>query len=321
MKLTINILVKNNEETIENTLDSVSGLESDILIGDLGCGDKTINVCKKYKNTNILYLGNIKDRSLAKNKLIKENKTNWVFFIEPWELWISTSETLNKIILPKPESYRVNVLQNDLITKSIRLWHKDKNLKFKNPIFETLNDKQSKHCDIYLSSIKKEEKINELNILENWRESKPLDHEPLYYLAFYYLKQKEWKKFLGYANLYLHQEKVKSMSFIMTNYYCAMVKCYIESEKNLKESISHIVYCLSEKSLMSEFWCLLADIYYSLNDYDKAISFYENALILGSKRLANDEWPIEISKYKEYPEKMINHCLKIKENIKIFTSK
>lgn len=318
MKLTINILVKNDETTIEKTLDSISSLESKILIGNFLSRDKSINICKKFKNTSILDLGNTKNLSDAKNKLIKENKSPWILFIEPWETLFSPAQKILEQISLEKNSYKVNIIQNDIITKQIRLWHKENNLKFKYPVFETIEDKNSKISEIYFVSSGRPNSINTLSFIENWRDSKPLSCEPLYYLAFYYLEQKEWNKFLSYANLYLYQEKIKNLSLIMTHYYCSMVKCYIDSEKNLKEATSHIINCLAENPLMAEFWCLLGDIYYSANEYNKAMSFYENALILGSRRLKDDNYPMEISKYKEYPEKMINNCLKIKENTRIY---
>jgi hypothetical protein len=60
---------------------------------------------------------------------------------------------------------------------------------------------------------------------------------------------------------------------------------------------------------MAEFWCLLGDIHYSLlKEYDKAYSFYDNAIFLGKKRLKSDLWPMEISKYSDYPEEMKKSC-------------
>jgi tetratricopeptide (TPR) repeat protein len=299
-------------------MESISELDSNILIGNLSSSDKTLSICKKFKNVSILDLSGVKDLSKAKNKLIETNKASWIFFIEPWEFLIDDNE-LKKIAHSEVNSYKMNIIQNDVITKQIRLWHKDKKLKFKNPIYETIEDKHAKYSNVYIASNKPKDS-NYLDLIEEWRNYKPLSSEPLYYLAFYHLEKKEWNKFLNYANLYLHQEKTKNLSLTMTHYYCSMVKCYIESEKNIKDSIYHLLYCLSENPLMAEFWCLLGDIYYSTNDYNKAIHFYENAIILGSKRLKNDNYPIEISKYKEYPEKMIKNCLEIKEQTRGFGS-
>ena len=67
---------------------------------------------------------------------------------------------------------------------------------------------------------------------------------------------------------------------------------------------------------MSEFWCLLGDIYYNQKKINKAISFYENALIIGQKRKNSDFLPIELVSYKEYPEQMIKALNKIKNEAK-----
>ena len=77
---------------------------------------------------------------------------------------------------------------------------------------------------------------------------------------------------------------------------------------NLNKAIFHITGCIAVKPLMAEYWCVLGDIHYRANQYKKALAFYENALILGSKRPGIDEWPVEISKYKDYPKKMIESC-------------
>lgn len=105
----------------------------------------------------------------------------------------------------------------------------------------------------------------------------------------------------------------------MTRYYFSLIKCYIE--KNYQEAIRSLIPCLGEKPMMAEYWCLLGDIYFAIHQYDKAICFYENAIILGSKRLKNDDYPMEISKYKEYPQKMIENCNKIKQSSKIYVSR
>ena len=50
-------------------------------------------------------------------------------------------------------------------------------------------------------------------------------------------------------------------------------------------------------------------VFYVDNDpYPYKATSYENAIILGKKRASLDEWPVEISKYKEYPERMIDNC-------------
>ena len=92
----------------------------------------------------------------------------------------------------------------------------------------------------------------------------------------------------------------------MLRYYASMVNCYVN--KDYHSAVSHLIVCIEEKPLMAEFWCMLGDIYFAIRDYGRAKSFYENGMIFGSKRNKADDWPLEISKYKEYPEKMLNAC-------------
>jgi hypothetical protein len=77
-----------------------------------------------------------------------------------------------------------------------------------------------------------------------------------------------------------------------------------------------MIICLSANVLMAEFWCLLGDAFYKLNKYAKAYSLYENAIILGERRLKSDPWPMDIPKYKSYPRKMIQSCKELLEGEK-----
>jgi len=316
--LTIQMLVKNNEPTIECTLESltplVHKLNTQIIVGDLGCTDQTIKHCHNF-GAKVISLSLNDNFSKARNYLLDNTDSKWILHIEPYEAILTGIECIESAIRTKPASYKSTIIQGDVITNQIRLWHKDMKLRYKNPIFETIEGPANKlglyitvndHCDSGLH----------LELAKKWLENSPLSNEPLYYLACANLMQNKWTAFFDYANMYLHQEKRLSMSTIMIRYYYAMAKCYIE--KKYQESLKYLLPCLAERPLMSEFWCLLGDVYYSINQSEKAQCFYENAIILGSRRLRDDDWPLEISKYKDYPEKMIESCKKIKQSSRIY---
>ena len=95
MFLTAQILVKNNELTIERCLNSILHLNCKILIGDLGCRDRTIDICNSY-NCEVTRISLNDNFSLARNHLKGLTKTQWNFFIEPWEqLLYGDEEILN----------------------------------------------------------------------------------------------------------------------------------------------------------------------------------------------------------------------------------
>ena len=299
--ITSHLVIQNNETTIEEALNSISSFSHQILIADIGSSDKTPEICKKY-HAEVIKLSLNNDLSQVRNNLLKHSKNELNFWIEPWESviqWENYKETV-----------RCNIINGTNIHKSIRFW---KNLKFRNPVYETLKG-NAKNSEIYIKTNFIDNNERNLRLIKSWQERSPLALEPYYYLSCILLSQNKWKEFINIANYFIFQEKRQTMAVIMTKYYLSGV--YFHIEKDYQKAINLLMNCIILKPLMAEFWCLLGDIYYELDKYDKAICFYENAIILGSRRLNSDEWPFEITKYKNYPETMIENCKKIKNSIK-----
>ena len=282
------ILTKNNQSTIKKTLESVSGF-GDICVSDYGSTDETIDICKKYGKVESVPF---KDFSTLKNSMIRKDP---VFFIEPWEILLSKS-------IPEIESaYHIQILENNIITKDIRLWHPSTKLKWTNPVYETVLGK-SEYSDLLVYSQGRPKVDNKL--LREWKEQEPTNTGPYYYDAFESLLSKNYKEFLIKVEYYIGLET--GIASVMAQYYKSMVLLYIYN--NINDSYKTIIRCLAEKPVMAEFWCLLGDIFYKTKDFNKAIQLYENAILLGQKRWKTDMWPIELEKYEEYPKKMIDFC-------------
>jgi hypothetical protein len=296
--LTIQIITYNNEDTIEKCINSILPLNPTIDIIDTGSVDKTIEICKNF-NLKVNEFKFISDYSDLRNERLKSYTTKWKMTLEPDEYLFKNN--IEKLFL-KDSSYKFKIIQNNTIMNETRLWC-NKNIKFKNLIFEYIEDLNAINCESIIVSkgIKKINNIKE--ILNIWKNKEPFNVEPLYYEAFNELKNKNYKKFYELANHYLFVSKKETNSSLMMRYYVAMIELFYF--KNVNSSNNNIMKCISKKPLMAEFWCLLGDIFYYLKDKIRAISFYENAILLGSKR-KNDDLPLDISKYKEYPEKMIN---------------
>lgn len=314
--LTISILTKNNADTIQSCLESVAFLNCKIQIGDLGCTDETINKSLVYK-PEIVRLSANDDLAAARNELISRCTTEWLLILNPYETLLSGSEILLRCVAGASESYKVCILQNDLITKETRLWSTNKNLQFKNPVYETVGNK-GLHTQIFFNSANKKNKIDSLEICKKWMIKNPISPEPLYYTACSYLTKQNWDSFLHYAEQYLHQEAKMEMSFYMTHYYLALVNCYVK--KDYIKAMQSICLCIAKKPIMAEFWCLLGDIFYAVNEYEKAHNFFQNALIVGKKRRMDCDWFMEISKYDEYPKKMMEACTSIKKQTSLYVS-
>lgn len=297
------ILVHNNQQIIKKTLDSLCSLDHKIVIGDMGCTDNTIAICKDY-NAEI-YKIDKSDLSKARNDLSWE-KVN--FYIKPGEVLVQGHELLNNI----NELTNIYVFQNNIISKETRIWTKEK---FKNPVFETIIESNANLCSNIVISSKESSGTIDLEIIKNWMNQRPLDIEPYYYMAFFYLSLRDFEKFLFFANEYCMRETEFNSSYILIKYYIAQIKLY---QNNIKEAAESILLCISKNPTCAEFWCLLGDIFFKQKKLKKSKRFYENAIILGSKRKV-DSLPIEIIKYKDYPEKMIKNINEILNKSEIFS--
>lgn len=297
------ILVKNNQQTIKKTLESLSLLNHKIVIGDLGCTDDTLRICRDYDAK--IYAVNGSDLSKVRNELSCDQIN---FYIKPGESLIQGHELLNSI----NKLSNIYVFKNNIISKETRIWTKEK---FKNPIFETIIDKNVDLCSgIIISSNVSASDVVDMKIIKDWMAKRPLDVEPYYYMAFCYLSLRDFEKFLFFANEYCLRETEFNSSYILIKYYIAQIKLY---KNDIREAAEAILTCISKHPACAEFWCLLGDIFFKQKKLNKAKRFYKNAIILGSKR-KGDNLPIEINKYKEYPEKMIKNINEILEKSEIF---
>lgn len=312
MKLTIQLITKNNEDTIKETIDSLLPLKSKIIAADVGSQDDTISICQKH-GIKVIKSSLNNDYSSVRNKIVENG---WILSIEPWEAILSGHALLLEKIKEEPKAYRLNVLSGSIVTKQIKLWHSSLGLKFINPVYETIDYKNAANLPVYLRSFGGRKPEEDMELVKKWKETHPLAVEPTYYEACTFLLQKKWKEFLTAANHYIFMEKKNKMSLTMCHYNCAMVLSYIFN--NHQETLKHLLHCVADKPTMAEFWCLLGDVHYAVKQYEKAAVFYNNGLILGARRLKEDSWPFDIEKYTTYPAKMIESCKAIVNSSKLY---
>jgi len=302
--LIIHIMIRNNEETITQALESLALLKAPVLVADAGCKDRTAAICRQY-GAEVVKVSANQDRSHARNEMIKRSQADWQFYIEPWEILLSGHEKILELVEQNNRNnYHVEILQGDVITKQVRLWKKDSGKGFTNPVYENIVDEKSEYAEVMLFKEAEGEDLSEK--IEAWKKNKPLAVEPYYFQACSCLTKRKYKEFMTLADYYLFQKKTPGISTIMTRYYLGVVHCYVTND--LESATRHAITCLGEHILMAEFWCLLGDIFFQGREFAKAILFYDNAKILGARRLRTDKWPMHISRYDEYPTEMIEKC-------------
>ncbi len=81
MKLSLAMIVKNEEENIERCLKSISNLVDEIVIVDTGSEDNTVSIAKKYTNNIYSYNWN-DDFSKARNYALEKCTGDWILSLD-----------------------------------------------------------------------------------------------------------------------------------------------------------------------------------------------------------------------------------------------
>lgn len=303
--LTVHLLTKNNSKTIQKAIDSVQFADH-ILVADIGSNDDTVRICQEA-GAQVFKIDCPRDE--ARNLLIAKTEGT-TLCLEPWEALAKGHETLKRT----SKLTRAMILQNKTIAKDIRAWNG--NPKFVNPVYETIEG-EACDSDILIYSTGRNDHEDILKEIANWKNISPMAASPFYYEACTLLALGRWKQFLTISEHYMFLEKSASIPTAMNHYYFAMVQ--LMQLKKVVPALQNITICLSINPLMAEFWCLAGDVHYHLTkNFGAAKDLYENAMILGEKRLRSDKWPMDIEKYKSYPLKMIESCKKIMESKSLY---
>lgn len=306
MLITIQIITKDNEKTIHQTLESIKFLSGAVVVvADLGSKDGTVKICELAGAKLYQVPARNYDYSHLRNQIVASSDTDWQFWIKPWEVIAEGQEGMIKALASDLPIYQLLVMQPDLITKEVRLWRKTSGTRFIHPVFENIEGSGKVLNTMLIAKEPFNDFGETLAIITKWRDQFPTLAEPDYYLACTYLMHHRYMDFLRMADHYIFRKKVIDDTVLMIKYYCAMVYCQVTRNPYL--ALTNIMECIAAYPTMAEFWCLLGDIYLRLQDFERAREFYENAKILGSQRKPGDDnLPIILSKYEDYPNQMLS---------------
>lgn len=291
--LTVQILTSNNENTLEKTFASLKNLECSVIVTDLGSTDSTLEICS-YFGAEIIKCDHVSDRSEARNLMIQDGIN---MMIEPWE-YIAKGQ---KEISECRNNSNVMIVNSNFASKELRIWS---GLKFKNPTYEVLEDDSAGFLEgvAIVANEPPDRREENAKICLAWRESRPTNSEAWYYSAFSSLALGEKEEFIKYAQRYLAMTNKFGPAEVQMLYKMAQI---LASKNDLDRAASLCVRCLATHPTLSEFWCLLGDIFVKKNDFFRAKSMYVNALKIGERRSSYDSHPVMLDKYRKYPIFMI----------------
>jgi len=143
-RLTLSMIVKNEEQHLRECLKTVEGIVDEIVIVDTGSTDSTVEIAKEF-GAKIFYFEWIKDFSAARNFGLSKSTGDWILILDADD---RLEENSKKEILEKIKdnnNYGVRCIINSLdfeeaptINKYTRLFRNDKNVSYSGKAHEQI---------------------------------------------------------------------------------------------------------------------------------------------------------------------------------------
>lgn len=144
IKLSVCILTKDNEDTIERTLASVKDFADEIVILDSGSKDKTISIAKSY-NCKIYNYSWEDDFSKARNTCISYATFDWILILDSDEEFINKVDIKKEVEENSYTAYALEIISYEDSLKTnvncqIRLFRNNQGYFYINPIHESIDN-------------------------------------------------------------------------------------------------------------------------------------------------------------------------------------
>ncbi|WP_047980763.1 glycosyltransferase [Ornithinibacillus contaminans] len=297
------MVVKNEESSIERCLKSVRDLVDEIIIVDTGSSDNTLSICKQY--TNHIHLVDWEnDFAKARNYSLQFATGDWIVWLDADEEFDRTTfEDLKSVLQHKKETFLYVPVRNyigDTISEhdvytifQARIFQNNKGITFQNKIHEQIHipveDFQYailpsliKHYGYLNAEIETKNKHERnLDILKLELESE--GHSPWidYHVASEYYNAKDYEKafhFVNYAILKFVEEGVLPPAIVYRLKYSIIVES--ENYQGAWPSINKAIELYPD---YVDLYYLKATVLFHLGKYQEAVEVLDHCLLLGEE--------------------------------------
>jgi len=299
-KITLSMIVKNEEQYLRGCLESVKDIADEIVIVDTGSTDSTLEIAKEF-NAKIYHFEWIKDFSAARNFALSKSTGNWILYLDADERieGKSKKEILRKTKENKSLAIKCVISNLDFrkesptLMKYVRLFRNNKNIFFTGKAHEQIEPSLAKlgyrlvestikitHLGYNVETEKLKEKANRnLELLVNDYNEKPTTYGA-YQIANSYSVLDEMDQAIIYTEKALLdknlQKEFKSVCYLrIANYNLQKENLSIAKEfidKGINNDKNHPLLNL-----------LASQVYKQLNEVEKAIVFCKNSFQQNSK--------------------------------------
>lgn len=321
MKLSIAMMVKNEEKNLEETLKAIDlikeKINTEIIIVDTGSADKTVEIAKRYTN-KVFFHKWIDDFAKMRNISLSYCKGEWILVLDADEVIENPEEIVNLFTRNEIEKYNTATVKVRNFTDSskkrsslgniYRLFKRDSELKYvgiiheravcKKPVLNTniiLSHKGYISDDYELMEYKFKRNTNLL--LKHIEENGDDIYTYFQLSQSYFLAEKE-KEGLVYINKAVNMignndELFKEYLFVFATYYRELysIKEYDKCIEICKKVIEE------DKNILDTYY-LVATCYFNKGNYENAIKYGEKYFqVKKSKEMNNLRVDINIEEF------------------------
>lgn len=302
MKISLCMIVKNEQKFIKMCLDSALPLVDEAIIVDTGSTDNTKNIIREYGDKIKLIEANWEnDFSKARNIYLENAAGDWILVLDgDEEIICNRNDLINCILNTQAECFNIrwiNVLDNQ---EKLNSWaycrlFRNKGYRYYRPVHEQLNVDRDKIeilneniCRIihygYLSeNVESKNKIKRnLEILIKDYEKNPEDSFVCYHIGATYAASGEYGKALDFFT----KSYVFGLKYGFGGYYFELVKRLSEVTFLLgdyKLCIDFINQLLLEDKVkkFTDLYYIIGNAYYNLKDYKRSLEAFNKCLEIG----------------------------------------
>ncbi len=288
------MIVKNEENTIERCLDSVKDLVDEIIIVDTGSTDRTKEIVANFTD-KVLDFEWVDDFAAARNFAFDQATQDYILWLDADDVFLIEDQTKFSELKSQLDSsydsitmvYSLATDENSGVTSSLRrnrLVKRDKHFKWIGAVHEYLEVWGNIfHSDIKVThkSIDHDSDRN-LNIykkrLSNGESFSPRD---LYYFANEWLDHEDYEKAIIYYKKFLETKE----GWVEDNLSaCGHLADCFHRLGNKEQALHYIFKSFEYDTPRAEFCCRLGYLFLNKQDYEKAIFWYELATKLEMPR-------------------------------------
>lgn len=283
--LSLCMIVKNEENTIERCLSSCYSLFDEIIIVDTGSTDKTKEICKKFTDKIYDFIW-VNDFSKARNFGIEKCTSNYF-------MWLDADDVITKENLKKLQELKTKISNEDVIMLKYdiafdeknnptfsyyreRILKNNANFLFHDPVHEAIIPSGNivfKDISIQHRKVKVTPSDRNLKIYESLNKKEFTPRQFFYYARELFFNNKidkaiiNFKKFLKQKDGFF-ENKIDACKLLS--------KCYL-IKNNVIKAKEILFYSFNFDIPRAEILCEIGYIYKDLYDYNKAIYYFNLA--------------------------------------------